>query len=66
MDFGREGGWGKHISLAAIFEGKHISLVICVQGNISRGNTYHCDTGTINRGTHVYPRMSKGYLQPLV
>ena len=32
--------WGKHISLAAIFERKHISLVICV-----RGNTYHCDTG---------------------
>ena len=28
----------QHISLAAISEGKHISLVICV-----RGNTYHCD-----------------------
>ena len=37
----RGGGWGKHISLAAIFEGKHISLVICV-----RGNTYH-------GGTHI-------------
>ena len=34
-------GWGKHISLAAIFEGKHISLVICI-----RGNTYH-------GGTHI-------------
>ena len=33
------GGWGTHISLAAIFEGIHISLVICV-----RGYTYHGDT----------------------
>ena len=40
MDFGGEGGGG-NISLAAIFEGKHISLVICV-----RGNTYH-------GGTHI-------------
>ena len=37
----RGGGWGKHISLDAIFEGKHTSLVICV-----RGNTYH-------GGTHI-------------
>ena len=33
------GGWWIHISLAAIFEGVHISLVICV-----RGYTYHGDT----------------------
>ena len=35
------GGWGIHISLAAILEGVHISLVICV-----RGYTYHA-------GTHI-------------
>ena len=35
------GGWGMHISLAAILEGVHISLVICV-----RGYTYH-------GGTHI-------------
>ena len=31
-------GWGIHISLAAILEGIHISLVICAWGY-----TYHCD-----------------------
>ena len=36
LEFVGEGGEGKHISLAAIFEGKHISLVICVWGH-----TYH-------------------------
>ena len=41
--FGGEGGWGIHISPAAILEGLHIyiSLVICV-----RGYTYH-------GGTHI-------------
>ena len=37
----RGGGWGIHISLAAIFEGIHISLMICV-----RGYTYNCDNST--------------------
>ena len=39
---------GEHISLAAILQGKHISLVIYVQGNISWGNTCHCDNETRN------------------
>ena len=42
--FWRGGGWGIHISLAAILEGVHMSLVICV-----RGYTYH-------GGTHITAR----------
>ena len=51
MDFrgGWGGGlWGKHISLAAIFVRKHISLVICVRGNTYHGGTHITVTPGIN------------------
>ena len=38
--FWRGGRWGIHISLAAILEGVHISLVICVQGYTYHGGTH--------------------------
>ena len=45
------GGWGIHISLAAILEGIHISLVTRVWGYTYHGDTHnHCDTPIKVRG----------------
>ena len=46
-------GWGIYISLAAIFEGIHISLVIC-----ERGYTYHGDTHITVTPVRLFPRPS--------
>ena len=40
-------GLGIHISLAAILDGVHISLVICVLGYTYHGGTDHCDAAAI-------------------
>jgi len=47
------GEWGRgyiYPTLAAILEGIHISLVICV-----RGYTYHCDTGFMSSRLRIDP-----------
>ena len=46
---GRGGGWGIHISLAAIFEGIHIPLVICVRGYTYNGDTHITVTAELRR-----------------
>ena len=47
--FGGElGGWGIHISQAAILEGLHLSLVICVRVYTYHGGTHITATPVFN------------------
>ena len=61
MDFGGEGGGGKHISLAAISEGKHLSLVIRVRGNTYHGGTHITVTSKVAPATLLYARATNTF-----